>query len=63
MKIEIVADLIFMVHIVGGYLHRKFAARYLTDFIESILSYISNSKEGMIRNFSKERYDAVILSV
>lgn len=63
MKIEIVADLIYMVHIVSNYLHRKFAVKYLTDFIESILGYINNSKEGTIRNFSKERYDAVISSV
>lgn len=63
MKIEVVADLIYMVHIVSNYLHRKFAIKYLIDFIESILSYINDSKEGIIRNFSKERYDAVISAV
>lgn len=39
--------------------HRKFAIQYLGDLTESILDYINNSKESTIRNFSKERYDAV----
>lgn len=57
------ADLINFVLLVSPLFHRQFAVEYLTDFTESILEYINNGKEGTIRNFSKERYEAVMTSI
>lgn len=59
MKIEVTADLITFVCIVHTLFHRKFAIEYLGDLTDSIIDYITNSKESTIRNFSRERYDAV----
>lgn len=63
MKIEVVADLINFILIVNPLFHRKFAVDYLISFTQSILEYINNGKEGTIRNFSKERYEAVMNSL
>ena len=59
MKVEVTADLINFVLIVHGMFHRRFALEYLGNLTNAILDYINNSKESTIRNFSKERYDAV----
>ena len=63
MKIEVTADLINFVLIVHSIFHRKFAIEYLSQLTESVIDYINNSKESTIRNFSKERYDAVYNSL
>lgn len=59
MKIEVTAELIHFVLIVHSMFHRKFAIQYLSELSDYVIDYINNSKESTIRNFTKERYEAV----
>jgi hypothetical protein len=62
-NIEITAELISFISLMHPLLHRKFALPYLGQLTEAILDYVNKSDDITIRNFSKERYEAVMTSL
>jgi hypothetical protein len=63
MNIEGTSELIsFLMHI-HPFFHRKWALEFIPQLTQGILDYVNKGDEMTIRNFSKERYEAVIQSV
>jgi hypothetical protein len=63
MNIEGTSELIsFLMHI-HPFFHRKWALEFIPQLTQGILAYVNKGDEMTIRNFSKERYEAVIQSV
>jgi translation elongation factor EF-1alpha len=62
-NIEATSELIsFLMH-VHPMFHRKYAVNYILKLTDGILDYVNKGDDITIRNFSKERYEAVISSV
>ena len=49
--------------IVHPFFHRTWALDYIPKFTQGVLDYVYNGDDLTIRNFSKERYEAIISSV
>jgi len=45
------------------FFHRKWALEYIPALSQGIIDYVNKGDDITIRNFSKERYEAVITSV
>ena len=52
----------FLMHI-HPFFHRKWALEFIPQLTQGILDFVNKGDDITIRNFSKERYEAVILSV
>ncbi len=62
-NIEAISEIIsFLMHI-HAFFHKKWALEYIPQLTQGILDFVNKGDDITIRNFSKERYEAVITSV
>lgn len=62
-NIEATSEIISFIMHIHPFFHRKWALEYIEKLTYGILEYVNKGDEITIRNFSKERYEAVITSV
>lgn len=62
-NIEATSEVIGFLMRIHPFFHRKWALEYISELTQGILDYINKGDDITIRNFSKERYEAVISSV
>lgn len=62
-NIEGTSEIVSFLMIIHPFFHRKWALEYIPALTQGIIDYVNKGDDITIRNFSKERYEAVITSV
>lgn len=62
-NIEGTSEIVSFLMIIHPFFHRKWALEYIPALTQGIIDFVNKGDDITIRNFSKERFEAVINSV